>query len=331
MKVTIVAEKPSVARCIAPFARRHWPDAHLSFINANPYGNFKFAYPRGISWADYPLISEPRHKLTAWAEWHCAPVAYGTGDTLETIAMSPDLLSDADLIVHACDPDHTGAVSFAILMETIFGDQRALDCPTLNLYAIDDQSILKGLAETRSFGEIFAATLDYGRVKRYFDWNWNVNALAILGETARRVGVPNDAPPVSKYALQLLYGLNKRQPMKEGHIMSLMDKWQGTGRYDRTKGFDYWPPALGSCASRLDIVENLIKAELLEYVERVIHLSDKGKAFLTALHPDCEDADLPFRLDAWGQQGITAAKPAIDRYIRTFFGKQKRFLDITAK
>jgi hypothetical protein len=46
---------------------------------------------------------------------------------------------------------------------------------------------------------------------------------------------------------------------------------------------------------------------------------------LNRLHPDCEDPDLPFRLHAWCEAGA-AAKPAIDRYIKTFFGKQKRFM-----
>lgn len=53
-------------------------------------------------------------------------------------------------------------------------------------------------------------------------------------------------------------------------------------------------------------------------------ISARGQALLESLHPDCEDPDLPYRLDTWVRDG-EASLPAMDRYIRTFFGKQLRF------
>lgn len=326
MHILIVAEKPAIIRAIAPHARRHWPDAHLAFINAVPYGNFKFAYPRGQKWADFPVVSEPVHKLADWADWLCPPVVFGTNETLTLVptTASSELLAQADLIVNACDPDHTGAVSFDILLSQVFGDDRAKDCPTLNLWALDEKSIQKSFDELRPFGEVFAHQVAYGHAKRYFEWNWNVNALAILGETARRVGVLADTLPVSKYALQLLYALQGRESLSEGKVIDLMNKWPGTGRYSYSSG--QWRPRLGSCASSSAIIKNLQMAGLLATDHKHIQLTALGEAFLAALHPDCKDLDLPFRLDAWCGQG-SAAKPAMDRYLRTFFGKQKRFLE----
>lgn len=324
MHILIVAEKPSIARAIAPFARKHWPAAHLTFVNANPYGNFKFAYPRGLKWADYPTLSEPQHKLRDWSDWRCPPVELATNGALAPLAMSPDLLTRADLIVNACDPDHTGAVSFDILLNQVFGDDRAKDCPSLCLFAIDDASIEKSFSKMHAFGETFASLTAYGHAKRYFDWNWNVNAQALLGEAARRAGVAADAPPVSKYALQLLYALQHSAPVTDGTVAVMMDKWSGTGRYSYAMGA--WRPRLGSCASRWTIIENLLAAGLLARQDTLLTLSPVGHAFLALVHPDCRDFDLPFRLHAWCEQGLGTAQPAMDRYLKTFFGKQKRYL-----
>ncbi|MCY1418116.1 hypothetical protein D9M71_336650 [compost metagenome] len=56
-----------------------------------------------------------------------------------------------------------------------------------------------------------------------------------------------------------------------------------------------------------------------------ISLSPRGTAFLELLHPDCADPDLPARLEAW-QRDWPSAKEKMHRYLRTFFGKQVRYM-----
>lgn len=332
MNVLIVAEKPSLSRAIAPLARQHWPAANIVFVHAVPYGNFKFAYPRGLKLSDYPTLSEPRNRLASWDAWACKPVAMAADGTLTPTTMRLELFTAADVIVYACDPDHTGAVSFDVLLREVFGDNRAADCPALRLASLDSRSIEAAFANMKPFGESCRLSLEYGRVKRYFDWNWNVNGLAIMGETQRRADVPADAAPLSKYALQMLYALRSVGPTTEGNVVFLMAHWAGTGRYPQSSSA--WSPSVGSCASRGQILDNLTLAGLLEKAPELtkphLQLSRRGHALLDQLHPDCEDLDLPFRLDAWCNKG-EGAKPAIDRYINTFFSKQKRFLDRTVR
>ena len=326
MNVLIVTEKPSVSRGIAPVARRHWPQADITFVHAVPYGNIGFSYPRGLKLDEFPLLSEPRSKLVAWAEWACAPVKLTAAGALAPEVMSRDLFTSADLIVCACDADHTGAVGFEVLMHQVFGDDRALDCPAVVVYSLYEADVEKALAKLMPFGDACASSLAYGRMKRYFDWNWNANSLAILGDAQRRAGAPGNAPPMSKYALQLLYGLRNQLPMTEGRMVHLMQHWPGTGRYKPAAGER--SPQLGSPASVSPIIENLLFSGFLETTvvagRAHLGLSGRGRVLLNMLHPDCEDADLPFRLHAWCEQGL-ASKPAVDRYIKTFFGKQKRF------
>ncbi|WP_126223446.1 hypothetical protein [Burkholderia ambifaria] len=328
MNVLIAAEKPSISRAIAPAVRKHWPDADIVFVHVVPYATVGYSYPRGLKWHEFPLVSEPVDRLAPWAEWPCPLYRMSAGGALSSGgSMDSGRFTAADLIVCACDPDHTGTVAFDVLMRQVFGDERARDCPALMLQAFDEAAIERALADLRPFGQACSASLAYGRVKRYFDWNWNVNGLAILGEAQRRVGVAAGAPPLSKYALQLLYALRHRPPQTDGTVVGLMQAWPGTGRYTAQPGSGF--PRMGSPASRLPIIDNLGKAGLLDWREvsgrHALSVSERGHALLGRLHPGCEDADLPFRLHAWCEQGEDS-KPAIDRYIKTFFGKQKRFM-----
>lgn len=336
MNILIVTERTSTSRHIAGTARAYWPTDEITFVQAVPYTNIKFSYPRGLRMQDYPFVSAPRDSIAGWEEWVCPPLSMGADGALTPTVMSGRLFSSADVVVCACDPDHTGAYGFEVLMRVVFGDDRAQDCPAVRLSSMDEASIRKAFSERRPFGEAFGTSLAYGLMKRHFDWNWNVNSFAILGAALRRVGAPAGAPPLSKYSLQLLYWLRKEPPMREGEIVHRMQRWQGTGRYVYPQ---YQAPSLGSCASRARILENLLEADLLSQVlpegwmgpvdedrspPYLLTVSERGCALLDSLHPDCEDPDLLFRLDAWCQQG-EAARPAIDRYIRTFFGKQLRF------
>jgi hypothetical protein len=329
MNIVIATEKPSIARELAPSVRAHWPHDTITFFNVVPYGNILHSYPRGLKVSDFPYIGRPKDKLRAWADWACKPIAMAPDGTLSPLpAASPELLKQADLIVFACDPDHTGVTGFAVLMEQVFGDDRAKDCPAIWLNAIDSDSVRKAVAAMTPFGLVAAPSLEYGRTKRFFDWHWNTNSLAVLGVAMRLVGVPVDAPPLSKYALQLLYALRSRGAMSEGAIVQLMVSWPGTGRY--TYASNTPRPRLGSAASYSSILENLRGAGLLTAASRgdrsydCFQVSPVGQALLRSLHPDCEDPDLPFRLDAWCAAGA-ASRPAIERYIRTVFGKQSRF------
>jgi hypothetical protein len=327
LNILIVTEKPGVTRAIVPLVRKRWPMESIVFVHAMPFVNIRFSYPRGLKLHEFPVLSEPRDRLVSWEEWACAPLVLAADGSLAQVPMSPELFTAADHIVCACDADPTGAVAFSVLMQRVFGDGRAIACPTLTLRSLDDASIEAAFGNLGEFGSVAGVNLAYGSIKRYFDWNWNVNSLAVLGETQRRAGVPDGAPAMSKYALQLLYGMRYERPRTDGTVVSVMHHWQGTGRYKGQTG--RWRPRLGSASSMAQMLENLLAAGLLDRIpvggQNGLVVSERGHTLLRLLHPDCEDPDLPFRLHAWCEEGASA-KPAVDRYIRTVFGKQLRFL-----
>lgn len=331
MTIAIVAEKPSIAREIAPFARRHWPDEQIVTLCAIPYGpNYRMTYPRGLGWNDYPRLALPEIRLAPMgANWQ--PMLVDTQGRLSPCEVVPSFLERVSSVVNACDPDVAGTMAFALLMEDTFGADalRQRHFPSLRLVAIDEDSLTQAFANMGDFAHTCAEMLAYGRVKRYFDFNWNMNALVILGATARASGLPPNGPPLSKYAVQLLLWLSSQtQPLTQGRILDRMHRWEGTGRYNTRV-------EMGSAASRGQILEQMQANGLLHAAaagdaspgHAAVQLTQRAHTLVALLHKDMRDADLPFRLDAWCQQGLSDARPAIDKYILTVFGKQKRFLD----
>lgn len=332
MHVLIVTEMPSFARVLAPLARAHWPQDDITFFNVVPFANIKHRYPRGLKWADCPHIGPAQSKLAGWTEWHGQPMHLDEGGDLTAAdTIFPSLIQEANEVVFACDPDASGAAAFEILLSSFMPAGCLAACPSLWCPSWSQEALASALQRMRPFSEVAADALAAGRIKRYFDWNWNTNSLVVLSRTMRQVGAPADAPPMSKYALQLLYAMRglSQPEVSDSHVVHLMAHWKGTGRYQRMGGSPSC--SLGGPTSYAAILENLAAAGFVERIPRaagadgsITQISSLGRSFLDALHPDCEDADLPFRLTAWCRTG-ESAKPAIDRYIRTFYGKQMRF------
>lgn len=343
-KIVVVVEKPSIARVLADPLRKRFPQSELAVV----FAPFVFGtdtaivprYPRGLKLKDYPRVTAPVFELNpvdklAEAFKPKMIQADGTLIACNTSIEPAELIRSADRIICATDPDASGSSAFETLITLAAGPERLNACEAITLYALDAQSIEKAF-DALSFYRTspMSALAAQGMVKRYFDWNWNVNGLAILGNTLRQAGVPSEAPPLSKYALQLLYALRDGRSLTEGGVHSLMALWPGTGHY--TQKQPHRVDGLGSAASRNQILANLRAADLLQWSDpqvdgaietqrSQVRISDRGLALLTALHPDCEDPDLPFRLADWCAQG-DEAYPAISRYMKTFFGKQLRFM-----
>ena len=171
----------------------------------------------------------------------------------------------------------------------------------------------------------FLAVFNQAECKQVFHFNWSLNALPIFGDVLRHVGITENAF-ISKFQVLLLHALAERGPMSEGEIVFMMRYWKGSGKWGK-RGEDVF----GSPASRDAIMRQILEKGLLsalpinkEGVRSRIAVSEIGRAFLSHLHPDSYDPDLGFRLAEWGKTW-PASRPAMERYIRTYFGKQKRF------
>lgn len=318
--ILVVSEKPSVIRRIAPHVEQAWPGAKITFCSILSIVNPRMRYPRGLSWADYPYIGTPQYTISPIYE--CDPHKNPTGNVEMTELSQHNLKKGFDQIVYACDPDHSGAVSFAIIFEGLLGEQvwTEYEFQSVVLSALDHQSIANAFRNLQPFPIHFENELAYGYAKRYLEWNWNTNSLAILGEVLRRAGAKpygGNNPFISKYGLQALYFIERNPGHSIGGYFAAFDNWKGSGKYSVTRNF-------GSCVSRTAFFDQLIGMSLVERIsDSQYTVSATGVRFLEMLHKDCHDPDLPSRINAWGKEGLEKSKASMDRYIRTFFGKQK--------
>ena len=97
------------------------------------------------------------------------------------------------------------------------------------------------------------------------------------------------------------------------------------GRYDRKKY-----SGLASPTSRYPIIQQLVQDGFLKRKNTKRHvtvITPEGERFLEQLHQGCQDPDQPYRISDWAKLPEDVAKAKIDRYMRTFFGKQKVVVD----
>lgn len=310
--VVFVVEKPANLRALAPHLSAKWP-GKVYAITTLYIGLYEFHYPRGLNMADFPFVGEPAWKKRPLKS---SPVFSVEGGEARQCDLEPaDILRGASSILFAADPDPSGAVAFHILLSECLGPESACASrPALRLYALDDHSIGEAVESAGTTDDDWFQSLrNAGIARRFFDFNYNINAMALFGNALRQVGGVSRDYLVSKYSLQLLYALRDQPPIdSERALIRMMHEWPGTGRYARRD--------LGSPASQPAIIEGLRSAGLVHEAG----LSAAGQAFLDLLHPDCRDPDLPARITRW-EQAWPSSRTAVERYLRTFFGKQKRF------
>ncbi len=336
MRLAIVAEKPSLLDAFAPLLPEFFPDADFARtpIFFPIFGWYvgtanRFRLPRGIKRAELPFTSEPVYKpitsMTAKARIGVRKLGAPSFSMIESEA--DQALADADVILALVDAYYGGAhLAYRFINDALghFPKGRVIYPWIIDL---TENGMRKALSEMRCFDEFAMPIAMQGEIRRYFDFNYLCNALPMFGEAARLAGTWGSTVP-SKYGLQLLYDALDTGSLSDGKRIERMTRWRGTGKYKTSDTAFY--DGLGSASSRNNIIEELVKAHYLRRSgkNRInTELSEEGSSFLDLLHPDCRDADLPFRLDAWSLLPVPEARSKIDRYIRTFFGKQKAFFD----
>ncbi|NTF18053.1 hypothetical protein G6L37_06520 [Agrobacterium rubi] len=336
MRLAIIAEKPSLLDAFAPLLPEFFPQADFSRtpVFFPVFGWFvgtanRFRLPRGLKHHQLPFTSEPVYKpITSTAAGAQMGVRKLGGPHCSMVEAEADqALADADIVLALVDGYYGGAhlaYRFIIDMLGHFPAGRVIYPWIVD---ISDKGMRKSLSEMRPFDEFAMPIAMQGEIRRYFDFNYLCNALPLFGEAARSAGTLGNTIP-SKYGLQLLYDARETGSLSDGQRVDRMAKWKGTGKH-KPKAGEYFN-GLASATSRAAILHELVNANYLQRqgsARRHTELSRNGAAFLDLIHPDCQDADLPFRIEKWSVLPVAEARSKIDRYIRTFFGKQKTFAD----
>lgn len=309
MTTLIVGEKPSMTRKIAQYLPDTLDPSDTYVVHTWMTGPAKFKFVRGRALRDYPCIESPIFELDTSSKFTAKPLDAPGANGIPV----PQLLPRVSRIVYACDPDATGIWAFRSALRLWSNgtlDHNGHDAWIFNSFS--EAKMRAAMAQQTSISVLDAA-YEYAQAKRYFEYQWLNNAHAILGHALQQVGVQLGIP--SKWSLQVLYFVRDNPGMTSSILMQRMEAWMGTGRYP--------VGTLGSPASRPAMLEQLERLGLLCHAP-TLSCTAVGHALLSALHPDCNDLDLPQRLDAWCRAGLLSSRPTMDRYIRTFFGKQAR-------
>lgn len=331
-RLVFICEKQSQAWNYANAWLSVRPDIPAHFVALNHLKGAQTVIPRSIPYSSLPRFEEP-----VWARLDERPLVW-THDRITSKMVRVeepvcDVLLAADHIVCACDSDLRGAGMFMRFMQVNLGvDIRTREYPVVFTGAEDISSLQEALSRTiSSRSPEFSRVLDAAEAKQFFDHNWALNALPLFGDVLRHIGAPGDGF-ISKFQLLVLHIMSRRTMCGHGELLWLMTKWEGTGKWklDERCG-------IGSATSRDKIVESLVDKGLLikgnnnDVFSSVspldldhISITPRGTEFLSCLHPDTYDPDIGVRIALWGETW-PHSRPAMERYIRTYFGKQKRF------
>jgi DNA topoisomerase IA len=345
MKIVLITEKPSFGTAVIPFLLEAHPDMDLEAFSMGYTGfyihlNSAFSFPRGEAYSSFPQTGDVNYRDFNFIDERYAyqtprrgwlkvkakhnPYANSKWSMKLTHAEFVEDILAADIIYFAVDAGPSGFYAQLRVVEWLSQFNRDFDRRHIVVQSLDDKSLREAikvsgpLADLRERSQLSIA-------RRYFDYNYLRNAFPILGLTATKALGRPFGEMLTKHALQVLYFLRDHSGFNDGTLCEAMQRWVGSGRYERDGNLHY--QGVGSPATRTSIIKSLLHEKLAKRVGKTgIEISDDGRRFLDFLHPDCEDVDQVFRIHEFSKMPEEEAKAKIDRYIMTFFGKQKRYL-----
>lgn len=328
MRLAILAERPSFAAHFSKILREFYPDVDFSDVTVfHPIfgwyvGNRRFQFPHGLKWSDFPYVGEPSYRPIGIAETR--PVKGIKGLSARRNIDSDEgleALHSADQILLLMDA-HS---SSAHLAKRFLSDHFSTIPWERTLYPwirdFTDDGMRGAMSDAKRSDDFVLPHIRQSELRRFFDYNFLVNSFALLGSTVmRNAGLRGPVP--SKFGLQLLYDALDTGPLGDGYRLERMSRWKGTGKY-KSEHDD----GLGSSASRVTIIEDLVRGGFFSRDGNKTDITAGGHRYLELLHPNCRDADLPFRIADWSKLPETEARARMTRYLRTFFGRQKVFFE----
>lgn len=327
----VVVEKPTTGRAVTQALLKIGDAIDLTrtyIVHGFRHMEIPFQFPTATHWRNFPVTLEPVYRAEPDSlDLHMGFLLPAAGE--QTVHL-PDaefrtmFREQSEIrLVQACDPDAVGTWFFARTCQALLGTQGftpAFDLETLTLDAPSIDRAVKAMLE----GKTNAAreVLYEGKLlQRRFEFNWWVNAHALLRPLLKLAGLPSEHA-LSKYELQVAYGLADHGEMTESHLYHALFRWTGTGKYK--------PGSIGSLTSHTRMVENLVRSGILQEVDRKWSVTARGRVFLSALPKDCRDLDLPFRLSKWCEDP-NASRAKVDSYLYKWFGKVKASIPRTTE
>ena len=335
--IAIVAGKPSIVDETLPIIMPDHADHRILIVPYWLWGVFRrFSMPRGLGMADVPYVGTPHWR--PWERQTLSSAFQWTAGRRVSLDVTPfEALARADETICIVDPCPVEAHSAAMLIahaygRSMLGDEYAafesidsatrpedLPFPDLRYVptdSLDADRILHNwnLGLTTHSPE-FIDLVRHQCCVRFFNAAFHINSMLVLDPVLRGINPLYEGGLIGKSPLQILHLIAEKDGLSMSSLIRRMEDWKGTGSHPDVP--------VGNAATRHQIVENLVNAGLVQVSNTLYRASPAGRMFLASLHKDCRDFDVFARLETWSRQW-PASRPAVERYLRTFFGKQKR-------
>ncbi|MNU63894.1 hypothetical protein D3C71_531590 [compost metagenome] len=328
MSLAIISLAPSYPAKARHAIKARWPEIDLDSVPIVTFYGYSwdgrlFDIPRHIAWNELPARRPVTRMKSHFIGFRTGILGPHSNDN--TVEMLRPILMQKDEILLLCDDDVEAIGAANDFLCDVFGSipkGRIVYPMGLFDWARDrDTDATRMMTGAGYFEDVAGEVISASEISDYFDYNYVLNATPILGFAARSAGLKGVAP--SAFGLQLLYWMSEQETAVTpfGLRNDVMRDWRGLGKYADGKG-------MGSMRSRQAIVERLAAGGYLAKCrDGATDLTVAGRNFLSILHKDCRDPDLPFRIRKWGTLPAKEARSKVDGYIKAFFGKQARTTD----
>jgi hypothetical protein len=350
----IFNESHRLAAALFPIACAQWPSEDIAMVEMSfPYFANKFDFPRTLRYQDLPQVLETAYKLRPVTQEPLSDsflvstringvVSRSAPYGLEDFIL---LCQKATIAVFANRLFYQPAQTFELFVSNFMPHLAGNTHQIIDPMQFEKGPLAKQWATEYALGRTsmdsdYQGFMNQARVKRYFDYNFHLNGNVVFGDLYRRLSGSVAPIHMSKNMVLVLYLLRKLGTVERWGFEHIMCNWRGWKREGQAC-------EIGTIPSRQMLVPNLVQmglvktenlASSMETVRfdesgdkvsvktRQYHsLTNLGLRFCESLHRDCYDPFMPHRIQGWQEQGFDVSKPLIDRYIKTYFGKQIRF------
>jgi hypothetical protein len=328
----VVVEHLVTAKKLAPLLIARWPGEQIVLMLLMQGYLNRPVYPRDLAYKDFPLIHPVEFKPVeknpdGYFNYLCIVRADGT------VSVESQSFEDARRTMEGCtslaymgDWDYTGVWGMELLKKNLIPG-KVIDHEVYRFepdYKDDDYHLVIPTPMNNQDPD-YLALYQAAWVKRYFEFNFYLNSHAIFGKLFREV-FGSTADYIGRNAIQTSIRMGQEGGLPWA-LPAYLQSWKGTGRYSADNPFY---KGMGSYLSCWNVSHQLLRLKIAERGSdegKRVKLTPEGASFVSKIHKDCYDQDLPFRLGEWMTRPLSEVQPIIDRYILTYFRKQKRLQD----
>ena len=318
-------------------------DKEYDFLETLSFVPFTFKYPKNIKYKEYPKSNNLEYKLNS------SLVNFNQKILNQYEKLNKDYLLSFDELFLAPDFDHTGIYSVYLILENILGpDWKSLfkKIHYLKFISFDKKTINNEILQVifddnynSSIEKKFDRLYEYAKIKRYFEYNYNINSNIFFKEVfvklinsyinkeddffKNRISslIEGEIPTFTKYIIMTFHIIAEdfNYNVKLNDLLSYIQKYEGSGKYS-----EYTNCSIGSPASVGLIIKRLEELALIDISDKgLVRFTDLGIQFHSLLHNKTFDVDLPFRIKNWCSSNFNEAIIGIDKYIYRYFSYQK--------